>query len=96
MPKEFKLTKPLDMPVELRRARGEVLRADQLAEHAHMRLFEVYRVLKFSEGLELTPEGRKALERLDRATSILSDVRGALGDAAYQVEQVLREAGREP
>jgi hypothetical protein len=95
MPKEFKISSPLDVSFELRRALRESSRADQLAEHAFMRTFEVYRALKFSKGQALTPEGEAALKRLDRATDALSSTRTELAEAVYQVEQVLKEAGEE-
>jgi len=93
MPREFKLSKPLNMPAELRKAARESRRADELAEHAVMRAFEVFRVLKFSKTLPKTPEVEKAISRLDRATEQLGDARAALGDAVHQVEKVLEESG---
>lgn len=92
MAKEFKLTKPLDLQVELHKAAKEARQADQLAEFAVMRAFEVYRVLKFRKEGTLTPEGQKALERLDRATEALGNARGELGDAVYQIEEILKTA----
>jgi hypothetical protein len=96
MPKEFKISSPLNMPVELRRALREAVQADQLAEYAHMRLANVYQVLKFTRGQRLTPDGEKSLERLDRALDVLASARSDLGDASYQVEQVLLAAGEKP
>ncbi len=92
MAKEFKLTKPLDLQVELRKAAKEARQSDQLAEFSVIRAFEVYRVLKFRKEDTLTPEGQKALERLDRATEALGNARGELGDAVYQIEEVLKTA----
>ena len=93
MTKEFKITMPLDIAAELRRARREALQADQLAEFSHMRLSEIYRVLKFTRNQTLTPEGENALKKLDRATDALSNTRGDLGDAVRHIEMVLKEAG---
>jgi methylphosphotriester-DNA--protein-cysteine methyltransferase len=95
MPRKFTVTEPTNIRVELRRAYRECLQADQLAEYAHMRLSDVEIALKFSKDQKLTPDGEKALERLERATNALSDVRQNLGDAAYQVEQALKLAGEE-
>jgi hypothetical protein len=44
MSKEFKLSSPLDVAAELRRARHEAVQADQLAEHAVMRANAVYQI----------------------------------------------------
>jgi len=90
--KEFKLSKPLNGPAELRKAIREAREADALAEHAVMRAFEVYRILKFATP-NRTAAGDRAMERLDRATEQLGEARAALADAAYQVEQVLEETG---
>lgn len=91
MPKEFKLSKPLNEAAELRKAARAGREADQLAEHSVRRAFEVFRVLKF--GRRSGPGLEKAIERLDRATEQLGDARAALGDAVYQIEQVLKETG---
>ncbi len=92
MPKEFKISRPLNMEAELLKAAKEAKQADQLAEFAVMRAFEAYRVLKFRKEGPLTAEGQKALERLDRATEALGDARFKLGDAVYQIEEVLKTA----
>jgi len=89
MPRDFKISSPLDQVAELRRAAREARQADALAEQAVMRAFEVYRTLKF--GQAETPE--KVLDRLDRASDQLGSARFALGDASYQIEQLLRETG---
>lgn len=93
MPREFKVSSPLNMPAELRKAARESRQADQLAEHAVMRAFAVYRALKFNTKIPKTTELEKTLERLDRATEQLGDARASLGDAVYQVEQILKEIG---
>jgi len=90
--KPFKLSSPLDQPREIRRSISESRQADQLAEHAVMRAFAVFRAIKFPNR-DLSREQAKIVERLDRATDQLGDARAALGDAVYQMEQVLREAG---
>ncbi len=91
MPKDFKLSSPLNQASELRKAAKESRQADQLTEYAVMRAFEVFRVLKF--GKLQGPGLQKAIDRLDRATEQLGDARAALGDAVYQIEQVLKETG---
>ena len=89
MPKSFKLSSPLNQPSELHRAVREARQADQLAEYAIMRAFEVYRVHKFGgQG-----GSEKVISRLDRATEELGNARQALGDAVYQMETLLKEAG---
>jgi hypothetical protein len=93
MPKEFKISNPLNMPMELHRARREVSQADQLLDRAHARLFEIYRGLKFLRNQKLTPGGEAALGRLDRATDDLANTKEELRDASYQVEQVLKLSG---
>jgi len=88
--KEIKLSSPLDEASELQRALRELHQADQLAERAVVRIFAVFRNLKFGQ-----PKGPdKAVERLDRAHDQVGNSRFALKDAAHQLEQVLKEAGR--
>jgi DNA-binding transcriptional LysR family regulator len=90
MSKELKLTAPLDLEVEVLKAARETRRADQLAELAIQRAFAVFQVLKFPKKQELTPEGQKYLERVERAYDQLGEARHAMNDAAYQLEQLLK------
>jgi hypothetical protein len=83
------------MLAELRKALRETVQAAQLAEYAHMRLFTICQTLRLPKGQEITPEGIKALERLDRAFDVLGNAREDLGDTHYQVEQVLKDSGEE-
>lgn len=86
---ELKLSKPLNQVLEVKNAIRQARKADQLTEHAVMRAFEVFRVLKFGQ-----PAGpASALGRLDRATEQLGEARSALGDAVHQLERLLYEAG---
>lgn len=89
MPKDFKLSSPLDASAELRKAVREGRQADHLVENAVMRAFEVFRTLKF--GKFSGPGLLKVIDRLDRATEQLGDARTALADAVYQIDQVLKE-----
>lgn len=94
MPREFKLSRPLNEPAELGRAAREARQADQLAEFAVMRAFEVYRVHKF--GHSKTSASDEVIRRLDRATARLGDAREALGEAVYQFEELLARVGELP
>ena len=64
-------------------------KADQLAEFAHMRAFEVFRMLKFgaSKGNPVQ------IQRLERATEQLTETRTNLAEAVHQLEKLLAEAG---
>ena len=86
---DFKLSSPLDQPKEVKQAVRDARKADQLVEFAHMRAFEVFRVLKFGK-FSPTPV---QLQRLDRATEQLSAARTTIADAVHQLEKLLAEAG---
>ena len=86
---DFKLSSPLDQPKEIKQAIREARHADQLVEFAHMRAFEVFRVLKFGK-FQPTPV---QIQRLDRATERLAEARTTLGDAVHQLEKLLAESG---
>jgi hypothetical protein len=83
-----------DMKKKLRQARAALAKADKLAEQATMISFDAYWVLKRADQKgTLTEKGRKALERLDKANDRCGDAREALGDAHYQIEEVLKAGG---
>ena len=66
-----------------------IARQDAAAEQSHMQLFGIYRMLKFGKS-PLTPEGEKAIGRLDAALDDLANSRQLLGDAHYQIEEILK------
>lgn len=63
--------------------------ADRLAEKASMLTYDAFRALNFG-GKTLSIQGESMRQRTDRAHSELSDARGELGDAAYQLERALK------
>ena len=73
----------------LKSSLASIARQDAAVEQDHMRLFSVYRMLKFGKS-PLTPEGEKAIERLDAALSDLADARQLLGNAHYQIEELCK------
>lgn len=74
---------------DLKSSLASIARQDAAVEQDHMRLFGVYRMLKFGKS-PLTPEGEKAIERLDAALSDLADARQLLGNAHYQIEELCK------
>ena len=66
-----------------------IARQDTAVEQSHMQLFGVYRMLKFGKS-PLTPEGEKAIERIDAALNDLSVARQLLENVNYQIEAVLK------
>jgi len=70
---------------------ASISRQDAAVEQSHMQLFSIYRMLKFGKS-PLTPEGEKAIGRLDAALSDLSDARQLLGNAHYQLEEILKNS----
>jgi len=89
MAKDFKLSSPLQPVPEIKNAIREARKADALTEFAVMRANAVFSVLKFGK------EKGSALQidRLDRATNQFANARAALGEAVYQLEKLLMEAG---
>ena len=74
---------------DLKSSLASISRQDAAVEQDHMRLFSVYRMLKFGKS-PLTPDGEKAIERLDAALSDLADARQLLGTAHYQIEELCK------
>ena len=74
---------------DLKSSLASIARQDAAVEQDHMRLFGVYRMLKFGKS-PLTPDGEKAIERLDAALSDLADTRQLLGNAHYQIEELCK------
>ena len=74
---------------DLKSSLASIARQDAAVEQDHMRLFGVYRMLKFGKS-PLTPEGEKAIERLDAALSDLADAKQLLGNAHYQIEELCK------
>ena len=74
---------------DLKSSLASIARQDAAVEQDHMRLFGVYRMLKFGKS-PLTPEGEKAIERLNAALSDLADARQLLGNAHYQIEELCK------
>ena len=74
---------------DLKSSLASIARQDATVEQDHMRLFSVYRMLKFGKS-PLTPDGEKAIERLDAALSDLADARQLLGNAHYQIEELCK------
>lgn len=74
---------------DLKSSLASIARQDAAVEQDHMRLFGVYRMLKFGKS-PLTPDGEKAIERLDAALSDLADARQLLGNAHYQIEELCK------
>ena len=74
---------------DLKSSLASIARQDAAVEQDHMRLFGVYRMLKFGKS-PLTPDGKKAIERLDAALSDLADARQLLGNAHYQIEELCK------
>jgi hypothetical protein len=74
---------------DLKSSLASIARQDGAVEQDHMRLFGVYRMLKFGKS-PLTPEGEKAIERLDAALNDLADARQLLGNAHYQIEELCK------
>ena len=72
---------------DLKSSLASIARQDAAVEQDHMRLFGVYRMLKFGKS-PLTPKGEKAIERLDAALSDLADAKQLLGNAHYQIEEL--------
>jgi hypothetical protein len=85
---DFKITEPLNQPAELKKAHGEILKSDQLAEFSHMRLESVRSAIKHLTG----SQAADVIARLDTATNDLGSVRQYLADAAYQLEEIMRKA----
>lgn len=85
---DFKISKPLNQPNELKKALKEVLSGDQLAEFCHMRLEAIRSSLKHLSG----PQVADVVARLDTATNDLGSVRQYLADTAYQIEEIMRKA----
>ena len=78
----------IDIKRTLKSSLAAISRQDAAIEQSHMRLFGIYRMLKFGKS-PLTPEGEKAIERLDAALSELSEARQVLGNAHHQIETIL-------
>jgi hypothetical protein len=74
---------------DLKSSLASIARQDAAVEQDHMRLFGVYRMLKFGKS-PLTPDGEKAIERLDAALSDLADARQLLGNSHYQIEELCK------
>ena len=74
---------------DLKSSLASIARQDAAVEQDHMRLFGVYRMLKFGKS-PLTPEGEKAIERLDASLSDLADARQLLGNAYFQIEEICK------
>ena len=74
---------------DLKSSLASIARQDAAVEQDHMRLFGVYRMLKFGKS-PLTPDGEKAIERLDAALSDLADAKQLLGNAHYQIEELCK------
>ena len=79
----------IDIKRTLKSSLAAISRQDAAIEQSHMRLFGIYRMLKFGKS-PLTPEGEKAIERLDAALSDLADARQLLGNAHYQIEELCK------
>ena len=79
----------VDIKRTLKSSLAAISRQDAAIEQSHMKLFDIYRMLKFGKS-PLTPEGEKAIERLDAALSDLADARQLLGNAHYQIEELCK------
>lgn len=89
MPIQIKISSPLNQVAEIKQAIREARRADQLAENAAIRVFHVFRELKFGNPVGPAP----AIDRLDKAHDLVGDARSALGETIYQLEKLLSRAG---
>ena len=78
------MTKKLNPDRDVRRAIADCRRADLLAEQVHMSLSRIYWLFKHDPG-----NHQHVLQRLDRATDVLSDARQKFGDAVYALEKLL-------
>ncbi len=87
--KEVKLSSPLDHVKEVKQALRDLWRAEELAEQAAVRIFAVFRELKFSE----PQRPGSAIARLDHAHGALADANPSLRDSAHQLEMLLRAGG---
>jgi hypothetical protein len=79
----------IDIKRTLKSNLAAISRQDAAIEQSHMKLFSIYRMLKFGRS-PLTPEGEKAIERLDASLSNLVDARQMLENAHYQIETILK------
>jgi len=79
----------IDIKRTLKSNLASITRQDAAVEQSHMQLFEIYRMLKFGKS-PLTPEGEKAIERIDAALNDLSVARQLLENVNYQIEAVLK------
>jgi hypothetical protein len=82
----------VDIKRTLKSSLTSIVKQDAAVELDHMRLFSVYRMLKFGKS-PLTPERVKAIERLDAALNDLSDARKLLGNAHFQIEELCKDIG---
>jgi hypothetical protein len=80
---------PFNPVAEIKQAIREARKADQLAEKAAIRTFEVFRALKF--GKSNAPPS--AIELLDQAHDQLGEARFSLGNMVHKMEKILRQAG---
>lgn len=78
----------------VRLATAAAKKADTAAEVAAMRTYDAFHILKFGKAA-LSPQGQRALERLDKAHDQLGGARHELGNAHYQLEQVLNPNARD-
>jgi len=78
------MPKQLDPVKEIQQAIKECKKADALAEAAHMRLMRVYWFVKNTDPSSIV------VDRIDKATSVLTDSRTNFGDAVYQLEKLLK------
>lgn len=88
--KEVKLSQPLDQVAEVKKALRALWRADDLCEEAAVRIFAVFRELKFAKNLG--PDD-PTVQRLDEAHDKLGDVRPNLDIAAHDLAKLLQRAG---
>ena len=79
----------VDIKRTLKSSLSSIARQDAAIEQSHMHLFGIYRMLKFGKS-PLTPDGERAIERIDAALSDLADARQRLGNAHFQIESITK------
>jgi len=79
----------VDIKRTLKANLASITRQDAAVEQSHMQLFSIYRMLKFGKS-PLTSEGEKTIEKISAALEDLANSRQLLGNAHYQIEDILK------